>query len=151
VVDQWRRAPARARGAAISAGASASPATVEYEPVPVSRYRDVDRRDVLREDVLLALRPEHPPLPKRGPVRLASCERAIWAAGHRGTGLDAVIRNVCNRLGEFEPDVRHRSDDGLVLSALVASGRAVTLLPRCSSPRCRRSPRDACARSGFSA
>jgi DNA-binding transcriptional LysR family regulator len=40
-----------------------------------------------------------------------------------------VVRNVCNRLGGYEPDVRHRSDDGLVLSALVASGRAVTLLP----------------------
>ena len=56
-------------------------------------------------------------------------------AGHRrrdagrGTGLDAVLRNICNRLGGFEPDVRHRTDDGLLLSALVASGRAVALLP----------------------
>lgn len=33
------------------------------------------------------------------------------------------------RLGDFDPDVRHRTDDGLVLSALVASGRAVALLP----------------------
>jgi hypothetical protein len=60
---------------------------------------------------------------------LAACERSAWASGHRGTGLDAVVRNVCNRLGGFEPDVRHRSDDGLVLSALVASRRAVALLP----------------------
>jgi DNA-binding transcriptional LysR family regulator len=102
---------------------------IEYDPVPVPRQRDVDRRDLLREDVLLALEPEHPALPKRGPIRLAACERAAWAAGHRGTGLDAVVRNVCNRLGGFEPDIRHRSDDGLVLSALVASGRAVALLP----------------------
>lgn len=102
---------------------------IEYEPVPVARHRDVDRQDLLREDVLLALHPDHPALPKRGPVRLAACEHDPWAAGHRGTGLDAVLRNVCNRLGRFEPDVRHRSDDGLVLSALVASGRAVALLP----------------------
>jgi DNA-binding transcriptional LysR family regulator len=40
-----------------------------------------------------------------------------------------VVRSVCNRLGGFEPDIRHLSDDGLVLSALVASGRAVALLP----------------------
>src|ERR671924_888659 len=33
---------------------------VEYEPVPVGRHRDVDRRDLLREDVLLALHPDHP-------------------------------------------------------------------------------------------
>ena len=102
---------------------------IEYEPVPVARHRDVDRRDLLREDVLLALHPDHPGVPKRGPVRLAACEHDAWAAGHAGTGLDAVVRNVCNRLGGFEPEIRHRSDDGLVLSALVASGRALTLLP----------------------
>ena len=102
---------------------------VEYEPVPVPRRRDLARRDLLREDVLLALHPDHPAAPKRGPVRLAACEDAAWASGHRGTGLDAVVRNVCNRLGGFEPDIRHRSDDGLVLSALVASGRAIALLP----------------------
>jgi DNA-binding transcriptional LysR family regulator len=83
----------------------------------------------MREDVLLALHPEHGAATKRGPIRLAAFEHAAWASGHRGTGLDAVVRNVCNRLGGFEPDIRHRSDDGLVLSALVASGRAVALLP----------------------
>ncbi len=102
---------------------------IEYDPVPVPRQRDVDRRELLREDVLLAAAPEHPAVPRRGPIRLAACEQEAWAAGHRGTGLDAVVRNVCNRLGGFEPDIRHRSDDGLVLSALVASGRAVALLP----------------------
>jgi DNA-binding transcriptional LysR family regulator len=101
----------------------------EYDPVPVPRQRDVDRRDLLREDVLLAVRPGHHAVPKRGPIRIAACEHAPWAAGHRGTGFDAVVRNVGNRLGGFEPDIRHRSDDGLVLGALVASGRAVTLLP----------------------
>jgi DNA-binding transcriptional LysR family regulator len=102
---------------------------IEYDPVPVPRQRDVDRRDLMREDVLLALHPEHPATPRRGRVPLAACENAAWASGHRGTGLDAVVRNVCNRLGGYEPDVRHRSDDGLVLSALVASGRAVAMLP----------------------
>jgi LysR substrate binding domain len=102
---------------------------IEYDPVPVPRQRDIDRRDLLREDVMLALHPEHPAVPKRGPVRLASCEHAAWATGHHGTGIDAVLRNVCNRLGGFEPDVRHRSDDALVMSALVASGRAAALLP----------------------
>ena len=102
---------------------------IEYDPLPVPRRRDVDRLDLLREDMLLAVAPEHPAVPRRGPIRLAACENAAWATGHRGTGLDAVVRNVCNRLGGFEPDIRHRSDDGLVLSALVASGRAVALLP----------------------
>jgi DNA-binding transcriptional LysR family regulator len=102
---------------------------IEYDPVPLPRRRDVDRRNLLREDVLLATHPAHPAVPQRGPVKLADCEHEAWASGHRGTGHDAVMRNVCNRLGGFEPDVRHRSDDGLVLGALVASGRALTLLP----------------------
>ena len=104
---------------------------IEYDPVPVARQRDVERVDLMREDVLLALHPEHPALTARGPVRIGACEHEAWATGTRGArgGLDAVVRNVCNRLGGFEPDVRHRSDDGLLIAALVASGRAVALLP----------------------
>ena len=36
---------------------------------------------------------------------------------------------ACRALGGFEPDVRHRSNDLLMLLALVANGQAVTLLP----------------------
>ena len=101
---------------------------VEYEPVPVGRHHDVDRHDLLREDVLVVLHPDHPAARRRAAsVRLAELEHIPWATGHRGTGLDAVLRNVCNRLGGFEPEIRHRSDDGLVLAAIVASGRAVSV------------------------
>ncbi|MGN6606454.1 MAG: LysR family transcriptional regulator [Jatrophihabitans sp.] len=102
---------------------------IEYDPVPVPRYRDVDRVDLLREDVLVALHPEHPALPARGKVRLADLVDDAWAGGVAGTGLDAVLRTVANRCGGFEPDIRHRSDDALLLSALVTSGRAAALLP----------------------
>lgn len=102
---------------------------VEYEPVPVARHRDVDRRDLLREDVLLTVHTQHPLLTGPGPVPMADCEQLAWGSGQAGSGLDAVLHNVCRRLGGFEPDIRHRSDDALILSALVASGRAVTLLP----------------------
>ncbi|MET8150847.1 LysR family transcriptional regulator [Actinoplanes sp. NPDC049668] len=101
---------------------------IEYDPVPVARQRDVSRRDLLREDVLIAVHPGHP-LAAHRPVALSACEDAAWATGHPGTGLDAVLRNVCNRLAGFEPRIQHRSDDGLVLGALVASRRAVALLP----------------------
>lgn len=101
---------------------------IEYEPVPVARQRDINRRELIREDVLLATHPQHPAAPP-GPVPLAACEHLPWATGHPGTGLDAVLRNVCNRLAGYEPTITHRSDDGLVLGALVASGRAVALLP----------------------
>lgn len=101
---------------------------IEYDPVPVGRHRDLDRRDLLREEVLLALHPDHPAAGAET-VDLGALRDEPWAAGHVGTGLDGLVRNVCNRLGGFEPTVRHRSDDGLVLAALVQSGRAVTLLP----------------------
>ncbi len=102
---------------------------IEYDPLPVPRLPDIERHDLLREDMLLALHPQHAVQFGEGPVELAACRHLAWAAGHRGTGLDALVRNVGNRLGGFEPDIRHRSDDALILSALVASGRAVALLP----------------------
>ena len=101
---------------------------VEYDPVPVSRHRDVDRRDLIREDVRLVLPADHPLAADGGPVALASVERSRWAAGHRGTGHAALIESVCNGLGGYAPDIRHRTDDALILRALVSSGRVVTLL-----------------------
>jgi DNA-binding transcriptional LysR family regulator len=101
---------------------------IEYDPVPVAQHRDIDRRTLLREDVLLAVHPDHP-LAAHRPIPLQMCEQLAWATGHQGTGLNAVVRNVCNRLGGYEPRIVHRSDDGLVLGALVSSRQAIALLP----------------------
>src|SRR3954471_11200058 len=97
---------------------------VEYDPIPVPRHRDVDRRDLAREDVLLVVPVEHPQ-----PVSLAALEHAPWAAGHPGSGHSAAVEHLCNRFGGYAPDIRHRTDDALLLRALVAAGQAVTLLP----------------------
>jgi DNA-binding transcriptional LysR family regulator len=102
---------------------------IDYDPVPVPRHRDVDRRDLLREDVLLAIPADHPLAAGGGPLALEPFAGAPWAAGHVGTGHGAVVDNVCNRLGGYAPDIRHRTDDVMILRALVSSGRAVTLLP----------------------
>ena len=64
-----------------------------------------------------------------GPISLASVEHAVWAAGHPGPGTPPPS-NLCNGLGGYAPDIRHRTDDALILRALVSSGR--------SSPCCRR-------------
>jgi DNA-binding transcriptional LysR family regulator len=102
---------------------------IEYEPIPVPRHRDVDRRDLIEEDVRLAVPVGHELAARGGPIALADVEHAAWAAGHSGTGHSAVVEHLCNRLGGYAPDIRHRTDDGLLLRALVASGQAVTLLP----------------------
>jgi DNA-binding transcriptional LysR family regulator len=41
---------------------------------------------------------------------------------------------ACTTAGGFVPDIRHRTTDLLVLLALVATGRAVTLLPELARP-----------------
>jgi len=107
---------------------------VEYDPLLVPRRREIHRQDLMREDVLVALPSDHRAASEPGPVRLAALESAIWATGHPGTGLDAFLRDVCNRMAGYEPDIGHRSDDAIVLSALVEAGRAVALLPSMFTP-----------------
>lgn len=102
---------------------------VDYDEVPVPRHRDVDRRDLVREDVLLALPSRHRRARGGEPVSLAPFADEPWVAGHAGTGHAALVEHMCNRLGGYAPDIRHRSDDVMIMRALVGSGRAVTLLP----------------------
>ena len=93
------------------------------------RHRDVDRRDLIREDVQMIVPSDHPLARGGGPISLAAVERAAWAAGFPGSGHSAAVEHLCNRFGGYAPDIRHRTDDGLLLRALVASGQAVTVLP----------------------
>ncbi|MDN5725038.1 MAG: LysR family transcriptional regulator [Propionibacteriales bacterium] len=102
---------------------------IEYDPLPVGRRRDDDRENLLREDVLVALPHDHPAAQTEDSVHLGDLADEVWASGHRGTGLDAFLRNICHRLGGYDPGVRHRSDDAVVHSALVRSGRCAALLP----------------------
>ncbi len=59
----------------------------------------------------------------------SALEFSVWAAGARGGGHSALVDYLGHRLGGFSPDIRHRTDDALILRALVSSGQAVTLLP----------------------
>lgn len=101
---------------------------IDYEPVPVPVYREVHRADLLEEDVLVAV-PARSRLRRDAAVDIRTLENRAWAAGPRGDGHSAAIEYVCARLGGFAPDIRHRTDDALILRALVSSGQAVTLLP----------------------
>ena len=101
---------------------------IEYDPVPVPRRRDVDRRDLIREHALLAA-PEHLALSRRTGRAWRPARARRGRPGAAGPATARRSGDVCNRLGGYAPNIRHRSDDGLILRALVASGRAVTLLP----------------------
>lgn len=88
---------------------------IDYDPVPPPAHRDVHRQDLLREDLLLAV-PARGRRPT-GPTPIGAMEHKVWAAGAVGSGHSAMVEHVCNRLGSFTPDVRHRTDDALILRA----------------------------------
>jgi DNA-binding transcriptional LysR family regulator len=62
-------------------------------------------------------------------VALVALRDEPWAIGKPGTHYAELAIRACRALGGFEPDVRHRSTDLLILLALVAAGQAVALLP----------------------
>lgn len=101
---------------------------IDYDPVPPPSHADVHRADLLREDVLLAV-PTRGRFRARAAVSIGELRDSVWAAGARGGGHHAAVEYLCNRVGGYSPDIRHRTDDALILRALVSSGQAVTLLP----------------------
>jgi DNA-binding transcriptional LysR family regulator len=83
---------------------------------------------VLRERVRLVLPAGHP-LAGRARVPLAALREEAWATGQPGTGQRELVVRACRGLGDFEPDLRHRTNDLLILLAMVGTAGAVTLLP----------------------
>ena len=65
----------------------------------------------------------------RRPVALAELRDEPWAIGKADSHYGELTIRACRTFGGFEPDVRHRSNDLLMLLALVSNGQAVTLLP----------------------
>lgn len=101
----------------------------EYENIPRHRDRRLSHEPLLVEPVRIALPRRHPLAQRPGPVALSGLANTVWAAGTPGTGHASMVTNLCNRLGGFHPDVRHRSDDPAVLLTLVGTACAATLLP----------------------
>ena len=100
----------------------------EYEGQPRAIHRDLAREPLLDEQVRLVLPAAHP-LARRRKVPLAALAGADWAACQPGTGHREMLIGTCRRLGGFEPDLRHASDDFLILFELVRKTGACALLP----------------------
>jgi DNA-binding transcriptional LysR family regulator len=107
----------------------------EWEHQPLARLDGVTREDVLRDPVHVVLPEDHPVLARhRDAVPLAELAAEAWTTGHPGTAWKAMVERTCRQLGGFEPDIRHRTNDAVLSLALVAGGRAVTLLPALVDP-----------------
>ena len=106
----------------------------EWEHQPLARPAGVARVDLLVDPTLVILPETHPAARGRGPVALADLAGATWVTGHRGTAWEEITGRTCRMHGGFDPDIRHRANDAVVSLALVAAGRAVTLLPGLVQP-----------------
>jgi DNA-binding transcriptional LysR family regulator len=106
----------------------------EYAGSPRPRTAGVDREDVMVEAVHLLLPPDHPQARDDGAVPVATLAGETWAAVHPGGGQEAYMRRVCTTHGGFEPDIRHRGDEFMILVSLVSGGHALTLLPDLVGP-----------------
>jgi DNA-binding transcriptional LysR family regulator len=101
----------------------------EYPYLPRPPDPRLDVEPLLEEQFRLMLPRGHALAAGGGPVALADLRDEPWAMGKVGTHYAELTIRACRALGGFEPDIRHRSTDLLILLALVANGQAVTLLP----------------------
>ncbi|MBF4769826.1 LysR family transcriptional regulator [Nocardioides agariphilus] len=100
----------------------------EYDDQPRPVHGDLARTDLVRERVRLVMPADHP-LARRRKVPLTKLAGQSWAACQPGTGHREMQVRICRQLGGFEPDLRHASDDFLILIELVRTTGACALLP----------------------
>jgi DNA-binding transcriptional LysR family regulator len=90
---------------------------------PRVEHDGLERHDLMREDFLVALAPDHP-LSSRRRVRIADLAGDGWTVAIP----DGLIVRACRAAG-FEPQIVSIARDQLVVGALVERGLAVTLVP----------------------
>lgn len=100
----------------------------EYDGQPRSVHTDLRRERVLRERILVVLPADHPEA-RHERVAMRRLADMPWACCQPGTGHREMQVRACRRLGGFEPDLRHSSDDFLILLELVRTTGACALLP----------------------
>jgi len=101
----------------------------EYAGAPRPRPADLTRTVLFTEPVRLLLPAAHPLAAGGGPVGVPALRDLGWATAPPGHGQRELVVRTCRALGGFEPDLRHRSNDLLLLVACVATLGAATLLP----------------------
>jgi DNA-binding transcriptional LysR family regulator len=100
----------------------------EYDEVPRPHYPELEREELCRDPIVVALPRTHPaaPLPA---VRLRDLSEDPWLSAHAETQFAQMQLRACRLVGGFEPDVRHWANDIAILLALVAAGQGIVLLP----------------------
>ncbi|MEA2296487.1 MAG: hypothetical protein QOE86_4126 [Solirubrobacteraceae bacterium] len=109
----------------------------EYRAAPRPHERALERVDLGRDRILLALPPDHPEATGDGAgggVSLRRLARDPWCSTREGTAFAAVLLRACRSAGGFEPDIRHRANDVALLVQMAADGHGVTMVPALGQP-----------------
>ncbi|MFI0447864.1 LysR family transcriptional regulator [Actinomadura sp. 6N118] len=102
--------------------------TDEYSHLPRPNRPELTAEVLITEHMRLAMPEMHPLAASGEPVRLADLADAAWATGHVGTNHSDLLERTCVDVAGFRPDIRHRSNDILVIFAMIAQG-AVAFAP----------------------
>jgi DNA-binding transcriptional LysR family regulator len=106
----------------------------EYEHAPRPLYPDVERHELLDDELMVALPADHAAARDDGPLELSVLAAEPWATPRAGTAYADMLERTCRTLGGFEPDVRHRVNDLETMLELAAAGLAVALVPWLGGP-----------------
>jgi DNA-binding transcriptional LysR family regulator len=92
------------------------------------------REDLFEEPLLAALPEGHPALgPDGAPVSLAPLAGERWIATPPGSACRALLEDACAQAG-FAPRIDYQTNDFGVISAFVAEGLGVALIPELATP-----------------
>jgi DNA-binding transcriptional LysR family regulator len=100
----------------------------EYDGVPRPRYPELQRTELGRDPIVVALPRDHDAA-AHSTVSLRDLRDEPWLSAHADTQFAQAQLRACRLVGGFEPDVRHWANDIAILIALVAAGQGVVLLP----------------------
>ena len=115
--------------AGVRAGALHVALCFQDAAAPPRRHPGTRRRELLTEPMLAAVATTHRAA-RRKQIRLEELADDVWTAA----SSSGLIRRACVAAG-FEPLIAFQTSDPLAIRALVASGLAVTLMPRLLSAR----------------
>ncbi|MFC5754438.1 LysR family transcriptional regulator [Actinomadura rugatobispora] len=103
--------------------------TDEYTHLPRPHRPGLAAEVLITEPIRIALPAGDRHAAGGGPVRVADLAGHPWVTGHVGTNVADLLERTCVELGGFRPEIRFRSNDFLVVFAMVARAGAACLVP----------------------
>ena len=106
--------------------------TVDHPGAPSRRDARYHRIDLIADE-MDALLPATHPQAARSAVELADLATDVWVGSAGNDACGHIVSGVCATAG-FTPDLRHHCQEWDAVTALVAAGAGVALLPRLAQP-----------------